>query len=79
LNWLEKKLPKKVRDRFRTSIVTALGFFLALQYNETIVAVLAKLFPIEENGIWARIIYVLAITIVIVYVTVWIEKALDGK
>ena len=79
MNWLEKKLPKKVRDRFRVSIVTALGFFLALQYNETIIAIIEKFFPIDQNGVLARVIFVIIMTIVVVYVTILVEKGLDGK
>lgn len=77
-NWLEKRLPKKIREKMSTLIVTALGLFLALQYNETIQAIINQIFPTGE-GILARIIYVIIITVIIVYGIVFIEKALDGK
>lgn len=78
-NFLEKHLPRPIRERMVTLTVTALGLFLALQYNETIKAIFETYFPLDSNTLIGRLIYILVLTIVIVYSTVLIEKALDGK
>lgn len=78
-NWIEKHMPKKLREKMTTLIVTALGLFLALQYNETIKAILETYFPLNSNNLVGRIIYVFVLTCVIVYASYLVEKSLDGK
>ena len=79
MNWIEKQLPKAIRNKMSTLIVTALGLFLALQYNETIKDIFDTYFPLDGNTLIGRIIYILILTVIIVYTTVFVEKALDGK
>jgi hypothetical protein len=78
MNWLEKKLPKVIRNRMSALIVTALGLFLALQYNEVVREIINSFIPVGE-GLTGKVIYILILTIVIIYATVAVEKALDGK
>lgn len=78
-NWLEKQLPKPIRDNTRTLLATALGLFLALQYNEFIKNIFETFFPLDTNNLIGRFVYITVLTIVIVYAIVFVEKALDGK
>ena len=79
LNWFEKHVASAVRKKVTSLVITALGLFLALQYNETIKVIFEAVFPLQGSGILVRIIYVLVLTVVIVFLSVAIEKAMDGK
>jgi hypothetical protein len=79
MNWLEKNLPDKIREKLASLIVTALGLFLALQYNEAIKKIFAIIYPLDGETIFARILYVLVLTFIIVVAIYFVEKALDGK
>lgn len=78
-NWIEKKLPEKVRKKLATLIVTALALFLSLQYNETMVAIFDKIYPLDSGTIFARLVYIAVLTILVVAAIIFIEKSLDGK
>lgn len=78
MNPIERMLPDAIRERMLTLIVTALGVFLALQYNTAITAIITEWFP-AGAGALNQIIYVVIITVVIVFASVMVEKALDGK
>ena len=79
MNLIEKNLPKKMRDKMSTLIVTALGLFLALQYNDTISKIFEKIYPLDSQTILGQVIYILLLTVIIVYGIIMVEKALDGK
>ena len=78
-NMLEKNLPKTLRDRVSALISTALALFLALQYNETIKEIFEIFFPLDSGTFVGRILYIIILTIIIVYATVGVEKLLDGR
>ena len=77
-NIIEKRLPAKVRDNMRTTIAAALGLFLGLQYNEYINNLFKQILPNTDDLIVKAVILV-ALTFVVVYFTLWLQKALDGK
>jgi hypothetical protein len=77
-NFIEKSLPSKVRKQLEVLTLGALGLFLALQYNTVVADIFEKLFPLGE-GIATKLVYLLLLTIVVVYVSVWIQKGLDGR
>jgi TRAP-type C4-dicarboxylate transport system permease small subunit len=71
-------MDKNVRKVMAASIVTALGLFLALQYNETINEIFTKVLP-ETASIWIKIIYIVILTFLIVFLIIGVQKMLDGK
>ena len=79
LNWFEKHISSGVRLKMSTMIITALGLFLALQYNETIKAIFEAIFPLQGTGLVVKIIYIFVLTIVVVVLSALIERGLDGK
>lgn len=78
-NWIEKNLPANVREKLATLIVTALALFLSLQYNEAMVAIFNKIYPLNGETIIARIIYIAVLTLIVVGAIIFVEKSLDGK
>ena len=77
-NFIEKRLPKPVRDNMRTLIAAGLGLFLGLQYNNYIQAVVNKILP-STDGLLFRGLILIGLTFAIVYLSIFIQKALDGK
>jgi hypothetical protein len=77
-NFIEKKLPKPVRSQMQTMIAGALGLFLGLQYNDYFKGIFEMILPETEGFAWKTLI-LLAMTALVVYVTIFIQNALDGK
>lgn len=71
-----KHLGAPFKKTMATLLVTALGLFLALQYNETIKSIFESIFPLQGTGIGARVIYTVIITVVVVLAITWIQKLL---
>lgn len=78
MNWLEKKLPSRVRIRISTLVAAALGLFLGLRYNDYITKLISRIVP-EGGNLLIEGAILIGITFLIVYLSVIIEKALDGK
>lgn len=76
-NFIEKRLPGPLRTHLRTMIAAALGLFLGLRYNDYLKAVLDKYIPMNGNLLWNGLILI-GVTLLIVYISVRLEQALDG-
>ena len=68
-----KKHISKFRKHITTLVVSALGLFLALQYNTIIASWINTFFP-KGGGMLGQVIYLLILTIVVVLIMTWIEK-----
>lgn len=77
-NFIEKHMHPKVRLSMRTLVAGALGLFLALRYNDYITKLISRFIP-EGSSLFLEGILLILITIGIVYLSVWVEKQLDGK
>lgn len=64
--------------RLQTLIAAGLGLFLGLRYNEYISNILDT-YVVDSNSLFIRTVVLIFITIVIVYISVNLEKFLDGK
>jgi hypothetical protein len=70
------RFPDAVREQMGALIVTALGLFLALQYNEVIAEIFETIFPGGENLIW-RVVYIIVLTFVIVFAVVGVRRVFN--
>jgi len=77
-NALEKALPKDIRNNMRTLIAAALGLFLGLRYNDYVKKVIATIVPSTDNLLIEGLILI-GITFGIVYLSIFIQRQLDGK
>ena len=69
-----KELQREVRRKTMTYIAAALGLVVGLAWNEAIKAVIEYLFPLGQNTMTAKIIYALSMTMILVFVTVYILR-----
>ncbi len=66
----------EVIDKFAALITAAFGLVAALAWNGAILAIFKKIFGTAE-GITPMIIYAVIVTIIAVFVTIWVGGAAE--
>lgn len=66
-------MKKEVVEKLAALITAAFGLVAALAWNSAIQEVF-KVFFGEESGVWAMISYAVVVTIIAVFVTLWVGK-----
>ncbi|MDO8594821.1 MAG: DUF5654 family protein [bacterium] len=73
-----KALNKEVRERTLGFVTGGLGLVAGLAWNDAIKALIDYLFPLDKNGIAAKFIYAVVISLVViilsVYLVRWLKK-----
>ena len=77
-DFIEKNLPKNVRDKIQTLIAAALGLFLGLRYNDYVKKLIEQFLPANMTILQEGIVLII-ITFGIVYLSIFIQKGLDGR
>jgi len=72
------RVPNPVREKMGLLIVTALGLFLALQYNLVIGEIFETYLPSGE-ALWAKVLYVIVLTFIIVILVIFIERVFTKR
>ncbi len=70
----QKKVGLEVKERTMGYILAALGFVVALAWNDAIKTFIETLFPLDKNSLWAKFIYALLVTLIIVLATILLTK-----
>lgn len=74
------EITNEVRDRGATYIVAGLGIVVGLAWNEAIKALIDYFYPLASaNSIFAKFLYAIVLTIIVVIVTTYIVKAPEKK
>lgn len=71
-------LNKEVRSRVAGYIVAAFGLVAGLAWNDAVKAFIEHVFPMKENTILAKFIYAISITLILVFVSVYVARILKG-
>ncbi len=85
MNTLNKETKKKialhseVREKTTGYILAALGLVAGLAWNDAISSAIKVIFPLESNGLIAKFIYAVVITIAIVMISTSLLKVLEPK
>lgn len=74
-----REIKREVREKTSGYILAAFGLVAALAWNEAIKGLIEFFFPISKNTILAKFIYAIAITFIVVIVSVYITKLLSDK
>lgn len=72
------RISREVKDRTLGFITTAFGLVAGLAWNEAIQSLINGFFTIDKNSIWVKFIYAVLLTVVLVFVTVYLAR-LFGK
>ena len=70
----ERELEQAIREKTFSYIVAAFGLVAGLAWNEAIKAFIEFVFPKAGNSLMAKFVYALVLTIVVVYVSVYLGK-----
>lgn len=69
-----KRITKEVKERVITFILAGFGLVAALAWNEAIKSLFDAFFPAQTSGLIAKFGYAFVITIVVVFVSVQLNK-----
>lgn len=74
------RITNEVRERSMTYIAGGLGIVVGLAWNEAIKSLIDYFYPLSSaNSISAKFIYAIIITIVVVFVTMYIVRPTEKK
>ena len=78
-----KSKSQNIKNEFRKKIVgyivAAFGLVAGLAWNEAVKALIDHLFPMSQNGLWAKFAYAVLITLVLVIITIYLTKFFVGE
>ena len=69
----------EVREQTLGFITAGLGLVAGLAWNDAIKALIEYLFPLEKNGIPAKFLYAIVITLVVVFLSVYLVRWLNRE
>ena len=75
----QKKIGLQVRERTLGYILAALGFVVALSWNDAIKTLIEYIFPLDKNGLLAKFLYALIVTFLIVVATILLTKKTEEQ
>ena len=68
-------LRKEVRERTINYLSAAFGIVAGLAWNEAVKSLIEAFFPQgDANSVLAKFVYAIAVTLIIVFITVYLEK-----
>ena len=68
------KISREVKERTLGFIITAFSLVAGLAWNEAIQSLINSFFTIDKNSVWAKFIYALAMTLALVFITIYLAK-----
>ena len=68
------KLSREVKERMFGFILTAFSLVAGLAWNEAIQSLIKNFFTVDKNSILAKFIYALAMTLILVIITVYLSR-----
>lgn len=68
------KISREVKEKTLGFIITAFSLVAGLAWNEAVQSLINSFFAIDKNSIWAKFIYALALTLALVFITVYLAK-----
>ena len=74
-----EKFSKELRRRAFGYITTAFGLVAGLAWNEAIKALIENFFPLSQSGMIAKFVYAVFITVLLVFISVYILRTADGE
>lgn len=69
----------ELRERLVSYIVAALGLVASLAWNEAIKGLIAYLFPLDANSLFAQFLYAAVLTAIVVIITVYLIRLLSDE
>lgn len=74
-----KKIKKQIKSSILKYILAGFGIVAALAWNDAIKSLINALFPLERDSVIIKFIYALAMTMVLVIMSIYLTKFLKNK
>lgn len=68
------KISREVKEKTLGFIVTAFGLVAGLAWNEAIQSLIKSFFTIDKESIWAKLIYAILMTLLLVLITIFLAR-----
>ena len=75
----QKKIATQVKEKTVGYILAALGFVVALAWNDAISTMINYVFPLNKNSLLAKFIYALIVTVLIVMATIIFTRKVEKE
>lgn len=69
-----KKIKKELNGKILGYVLAGLGLVAGLAWNDAIKSLIEHLFPLQQNTVWAKVVYALLITIFVVFLSFYLTK-----
>lgn len=69
-----EKISRQVKEKTLGFIITAFGLVAGLAWNEAIQSLIKSFFAVGKDSIWAKFLYAIVMTIVVVIITVYLTR-----
>jgi uncharacterized BrkB/YihY/UPF0761 family membrane protein len=73
------KLTQEFKRQITTLIFGAFSLVAALAWNDAIKSFIETIYPVTQNGLWAKFLYAFIITVVVVVVSIIVTKLNEEK
>lgn len=68
------KFKKAAKKQILSYITAAFGLVAGLAWNEAIKALIEYIFPLSQNSVWAKFIYAIVMTLVVVLISLYLVR-----
>ncbi|MEK7061663.1 MAG: DUF5654 family protein [Patescibacteria group bacterium] len=75
----ELRIRKEVKKQTMGYVLAAFGFVVGLAWNDAIKTLIEYFFPLNKDGIFAKLIYAFLITFIVVLATVYFVKSTEKE
>jgi len=72
-------LKQEVNKKIVAYIMAGFGFVAGLAWNEAIKAFIEYFFPMDKSTLWAKFIYAVVLTLVLVVISIYLAKILEKR
>jgi hypothetical protein len=74
-----EQIKQELNNKILGYILAGLGLVAGLAWNDAIKTLIEYLFPLEKNGLWAKFLYAILITLVVVILSVYLTRIFKRK
>jgi len=68
------RISREIKEKTLGFVVTAFGLVAGLAWNEAIQSLIKSIFVIDKNTIWAKFIYAIVMTLILVLMTIFLAR-----
>jgi Ca2+/Na+ antiporter len=74
-----KEVTKQATDQAIGYILGAFGLVAGLAWNDAVQSLIREVFPLSVNSVWAKFVYAVFVTLIVVAVSLYLRRILARK